>query len=278
MFCTAAVKLKDGEEYSDVITIKEEYGKKGKTKEVVYRRCTRTSKEKDLCGLHLRKKDILIFDKSKSIENFIEPSSWSDSSSDESDDEVQSKNVVFCKEKKPSQLEEIKDNVNTEESIIQPEIIVSEDEYEITDSSSDEEDDEVETEFELDESYNYSIDIAIALNKIIDRKQKIILDKKTSFEKISVSIKDVGKTYYYDDEQNACYIKKDGKFILQGILLRVECNKAPIIKNGEFYSITESLIYNKYIFQKCIITNNVYCPNEALQWIKIGVYKNHKII
>ena len=129
MFCTAAVKLKDGEEYSDVITIKEEYGKKGKTKEVVYRRCTRKSKEKDLCGLHLRKKDVLIFDKSKSIEHFIEPSSWSDSSSDESDDEVQLNNDVFCKDKTPSELEETKDNIDTEESIIKTEIVVSEDEY-----------------------------------------------------------------------------------------------------------------------------------------------------
>ena len=38
MFCNAAVKLKDEEEYSDVITIKEEYGKKGKTKEDIKRK------------------------------------------------------------------------------------------------------------------------------------------------------------------------------------------------------------------------------------------------
>jgi hypothetical protein len=238
MFCFAAIKVKDGEKHSDVITIKEESGKKSKIKEVIYRQCTRKIKEKDLCGLHLKKKDIIMFNTLKK-DKVKEPSSWAESSSSESSDD--------------------------------------EEEFKIKDDSSSSDEETTDDDFILDETYNYSSDIAIAIDKIISRVEKKT-NKQESFEKIRVSIQEVGKTYYYDDEKNTCYKKKDDILIFKGILLRVECNKAPIIKNGEFYSITNTLICNKYIFQKCIITNNVYCPNEALQWIKIGVYQNGKII
>ena len=60
-----------------------------------------------------------------------------------------------------------------------------------------------------------------------------------------------------------------------GVLLKVEYKNAPIILNGDYYSVVRSIKYEKYLVQRCVLTDNVYYPNDDNQWVYVGIYNEN---
>ena len=61
-----------------------------------------------------------------------------------------------------------------------------------------------------------------------------------------------------------------------GILLKVEYKNAPIIFDGNYCSVVRTIEYDKYLIQRCVLTNIIYYPNDDNQWVYVGTYDEEK--
>jgi hypothetical protein len=57
-----------------------------------------------------------------------------------------------------------------------------------------------------------------------------------------------------------------------GVLLKVEYKNAPIIFDGNYCSVVQTIEYEKYLVQRCVLTDFVYYPNDDNQWVYVGTY------
>ena len=85
---------------------------------------------------------------------------------------------------------------------------------------------------------------------------------------------------YYDDNTKIVMIINENNDTCEakpiGILLKVEYKKAPIIFDGDYYAVVRMIEHEKYLVQRCVLSNIVYYPNDDNQWVYIGVYDDEK--
>ena len=91
--------------------------------------------------------------------------------------------------------------------------------------------------------------------KIVKRNQPLFYDDNTQIVMI------------ISEENNNINVTKQ-----IGILLKVEYKNAPILFDGNYYSVVRTMEYEKYLVQRCVLTDYVYYPNDDNQWVYVGTY------
>ena len=117
---------------------------------------------------------------------------------------------------------------------------------------------------ELSEKVSNKLKLPIPL---ISECNKIFTSNKTKVVKRNQPL-------FYNEETRIVilFIEECKKTKLLGILLKVEFNKAPIIFDGDYCSVVQSIRYDNYLIQKCVLTNFCYYPNNDNQWVYVGKY------
>jgi len=118
------------------------------------------------------------------------------------------------------------------------------------------------------------------LSQEIDNMFKVLPPLLLKCSKIFISYKTNivkrNQPLFYDDNTRIIMIIEENTITNEpkpiGVLLKVEYKNAPIIFDGNYCSVVRTIEYEKYLVQRCVLTNFVYYPNDDNQWVYVGTY------